>query len=137
MAKLLSDKDPRIRADAGNALARLRLKDGNAKLIELLTTDPDPVVRSNAARVLGVTDEKSAYEKLIISATADKDSRVRVSAIRSLIILKDPRAADVLLKSGIALTGRKAEGLPSELNEVPKSSLRSVACWPAPRINEL
>ena len=118
LAKLLSDKDPRIRADAGNALARLRLKEGNAKLSELLATDPDPVVRSNAARVLGVTEEKSAYDKLIISATADKDSRVRVSAIRSLMTLKDPRAADVLLKSGIALTGRKAEGLPSELNEV-------------------
>src|SRR6476659_3082286 len=29
LAKLLSDKDPRIRADAGNALARLRLKEGN------------------------------------------------------------------------------------------------------------
>ena len=98
--------------------ARLRLKDGNAQLLQILSQDPDAVVRSNAARVLGATEEKSAFDKLLVSATTDQDSRVRVSAIRSLVTLKDPRAAEVLLKRSIALTDRKANGLPSEHNEV-------------------
>jgi len=117
LALLLSNKDARIRADAANALARLRLKDGNTQLLELLSNDPDPVVRSNAARVLGATEEKSAFDKLLVSTT-DKDSRVRVSAIRALVSLKDPRGADVLLKRGEANTDLKREGVPSELNEV-------------------
>jgi cyclophilin family peptidyl-prolyl cis-trans isomerase/HEAT repeat protein len=117
LALLLTNKDARIRADAANALARLRLKDGNTQLLELLSSDPDPVVRSNAARVLGATEEKSAFDKLLVSAT-DKDSRVRVSAIRALASLKDSRAAEVLLKRGEANTDLKREGVPSELNEV-------------------
>jgi HEAT repeat protein len=65
---LLDNNDARIRADAKNALARIRAKDGNNKLANLLVSDPDPVVRSNAARVLGATEEKSAFEKLLASA---------------------------------------------------------------------
>ena len=118
LAALLTNKDERIRADAANALARLRLKDGNTQLIGLLSDDPDPVVRSNAARVLGATEEKAAFDKLLVSASEDKDSRVRLSAIRALVQLKDARAADVLLKRGMAMTDLKREGLPSELNEV-------------------
>jgi cyclophilin family peptidyl-prolyl cis-trans isomerase/HEAT repeat protein len=118
LAVLLANKDARVRADAGNALARLRLKDGNAQLLDLLSNDPDGVVRSNAARVLGATEEKSAYDKLIVSATEDKDTRVRVSAIRALVNLKDPRAAEVLLKRGEAITDRKLKEMPAELNEV-------------------
>jgi cyclophilin family peptidyl-prolyl cis-trans isomerase/HEAT repeat protein len=116
LAMFLNSKDARVRADAANALARARLKDGNAKLTTLLTSDPDPVVRANAARVLGATDEKSAFDKLA-NAIEDKDSRVRVSAIRALAALKDPQAAEVLLKHGNSITGRKVEPLPSELNE--------------------
>jgi cyclophilin family peptidyl-prolyl cis-trans isomerase/HEAT repeat protein len=118
LATLLSSKDARIRADAGNALARLRLKDGNLRLIELLSSDMDGVVRANAARVLGVTEEKSAFDKLLVSATQDKDSRVRVSAVRALANLKDARAAGILLKHGISITQRDLKPLPSELNEV-------------------
>jgi HEAT repeat protein len=117
LATLLTNNDARVRADAGNALARLRAKDGNVKLVELLTSDPDAVVRANAARVLGATEEKSAFEKLLAAATHDKDSRVRVSAIRALTALKDDRAAEPLLKYGESLTDLKREPLPSELNE--------------------
>ena len=113
----LSHKDARIRADAGNALARLRLKDGNAKLQVLLISDADPVVRANAARVLGATEEKAALEKLLEAATKDSDSRVRVSAIRSLAALKDARGGEPLLQRGLAITDLKREPLPSELNE--------------------
>jgi cyclophilin family peptidyl-prolyl cis-trans isomerase/HEAT repeat protein len=118
LASLLANKDARIRTDAANALARLRLKDANSQLLDLVTNDPDPNVRANAARILGATEEKSAYDKLITSATHDKDARVRVSAIRALVTLKDLRAADVLLKYGKSITDRELKGLPGVLNEV-------------------
>lgn len=118
IAKFLSHSSPRVRSDAANALARLRLNDGNTRLRSLLTTDVDPNVRANAARVLGVTEDKAAYESLVNRATSDTDSRVRVSAIRALASLKDPRAAEPLLKLGEALTQRKATGRPTETNEI-------------------
>ena len=118
LANLLSNKDARIRADAGNALARLRSKDGNARLLELLTTDPDANVRANAARVLGATEEKTAFDKLLESVNNDKDPRVRVSAIRALVSLKDDRATTPLFKHGKSITDRNLKSRPSELNEV-------------------
>jgi HEAT repeat protein len=58
IAKFLTSANSRVRADAANALARLRLKDGNEQLRKLVASDPDPIVRANAARVLGVTEDK-------------------------------------------------------------------------------
>jgi cyclophilin family peptidyl-prolyl cis-trans isomerase/HEAT repeat protein len=98
IAKFLNSSDVRIRSDAANALARLRLKDGNEQLKKLLTSDPDPNVRANAARVLGITEDKSAFDALLSRATTDSDSRVRVSAIRALGTLKDPRGGETLLR---------------------------------------
>lgn len=57
LAKFLNSPDARVRSDAANALARLRLKDGNEQLRRLVDTDRDPNVRANAARVLGITEE--------------------------------------------------------------------------------
>jgi cyclophilin family peptidyl-prolyl cis-trans isomerase/HEAT repeat protein len=94
VAEFLLYSDPRIRADAANTLARLKLKDGNDQLRKLLTSDPDPIVRANAARGLGATEDKSSFEALLDRALKDKDSRVRVSAIRALASLKD--APDLL-----------------------------------------
>ncbi len=98
VAEFLSYSDPRIRSDAGNTLARLRAKDGNEKLRNLLTSDPDANVRANAARVLGATEDKAAFEGLLNRALQDPDSRVRVSAIRALAGLKDqePKVANAL-----------------------------------------
>jgi len=93
VAEFLHYSDPRVRADAGNTLARLKLSDGNERLRKLLVNDPDPIVRANAARVLGVTEDKKAFESLLDRALKDSDSRVRVSAIRALALLKDARAA--------------------------------------------
>ena len=98
LAKFLSSPDSRIRSDAANALARLRLKDGNEQLRKLLTTDPDPNVRANAARVLGATEDKESFDAILARATSDADSRVRVNSIRALATFKDPRAAETLLK---------------------------------------
>lgn len=97
VAEFLSHSQPRVRADAANALARLRAKEGNEQLRKLLVGDSDPIVRANAARVLGATEEKAAFDGLLERALSDKDSRVRVSAIRALGALKDARALDPLL----------------------------------------
>ena len=98
VGEFLHYSDPRIRADAANTLARLKLKDDNEQLRKLLTTDPDPIVRANAARVLGVTEDKPSFGELLDRALNDKDSRVRVSAIRALASLKDPVATTSLLE---------------------------------------
>ncbi|MCA1578616.1 MAG: peptidylprolyl isomerase [Acidobacteria bacterium] len=98
IAKFLSSPDGRIRSDAGNALARLRLKDGNDLLRKLAYEDPDPNVRANAARVLGATEDTASFDVILGRATSDPDSRVRISSIRALATLKDSRAAEALLK---------------------------------------
>ena len=112
IAEFLTYSDPRIRADAANALARLRAKDGNDQLRKLLTTDSDPIVRANAARVLGATEDKDAFENLLDRALNDSDQRVRVSAIRALASLRDPKATLPLLQRGQQLR------LPGDTNEI-------------------
>ena len=118
IAKFLTHSNPRVRADAANALARLRLKDGNDQLRKLLASDLDPIVRANAARVLGVTEDKQSFEALVSRATQDNDARVRVSAIRALASLKDPRAVEPLSARGHLLTQRPFASKPVELNEI-------------------
>ena len=118
IAEFLLYSDPRIRADAANTLARLKLKDGNDQLRKLLTSDSDPIVRANAARVLGATEDKASFDALLDRSLKDSDSRVRVSAIRSLAALKDTRAAAPLLKRGETLSRGNLRARPSEANEV-------------------
>lgn len=119
IAKFLSHTDARVRADAGNTLARLRLNDGNEQFRKLLT-DPEPIVRANAARVLGATEDKASYDALLKLAVGDPDSRVRVSAIRSLALLKDARAVDALLKHGLVLLMKQEKVVKDapEINEM-------------------
>jgi HEAT repeat protein len=121
----LSDKDARIRADAGNALARLRAKNENtnAKMRALLLADDDAVVRANAARVLGGAEDKMAFEMLVEAATTDDDSRVRVAAIRALASLKDKKATEPLLVHAEKLlaaykTAKTKIANPAEKNEL-------------------
>jgi cyclophilin family peptidyl-prolyl cis-trans isomerase/HEAT repeat protein len=114
IAEFLTYSNPRIRADAANALTRLKLKDGNEQLRKLLTSDPDPIVRANAARVLGATEDKASSDSLMDRAFKDKDSRVRVSAIRALASLKEVRAAQQWLShAGLTRTnsGEPPHGL--------------------------
>jgi cyclophilin family peptidyl-prolyl cis-trans isomerase len=118
IAKFLTHANPRVRADAANALARMRLKDGNDQLRKLLTSDPDAIVRANAARVLGVTEDKQSFEVLLSRIDKETDSRVRVSAIRALAALKDPRAVEPLLEYGNRLTLKTLVSRPTELNEI-------------------
>jgi cyclophilin family peptidyl-prolyl cis-trans isomerase len=118
LAKFLTHPNPRVRADAANALARLRLKDGNDQLRKLVASDLDPIVRANAARVLGVTEDKQSFDALVNRTTQDNDARVRVSAIRALASLKDPRAVEPLSARGHLLTQRPFASRPVELNEI-------------------
>ena len=127
VAKFLRYSDPRVRADAANTLARLKLNNGNDELRKLLLSDPDAIVRANAARVMGVTEDKRAYDDLLDRALSDRDARVRVSAIRALATLKDARATSALLERGATLlatatSARKREsapaGLSAEVNEL-------------------
>lgn len=117
LARFLSNSNPRVRTDAANALARMRLKDGLEQLRKL-TSDTDPIVRANAVRLLGLDEDKQSYETIMALATNDKDSRVRVNAIRALASLKDARAAETLLKRGQVLSQRDLPNLPPELNEI-------------------
>jgi len=117
IAKFLTHANPRVRVDASNALARLRLKDGNEQLRKLLTSDSDPIVRANAARILGITEDKQAFEGLL-SRLKENDSRVRVSAIRALAVLKDSRAVEPILAYGNLLTQKSVSSRPTELNEI-------------------
>ena len=106
----------RIVADALNTMARLRLKDGNEQVRQLLGSG-DPIVRANAARVAGATEDKQAFDALLARALNDYDSRVRVSAIRALGSLKDSRAADPLIKRGDELLSSEQQN-PSARNEL-------------------
>ncbi|MCZ2390787.1 MAG: peptidylprolyl isomerase [Acidobacteria bacterium] len=125
-AKFLSDKDARVRADAANALTRLRAKNAADALIRLVKTERDPVARANAARAIGASGDKAAAAMLAELAAKDSDSRVRISAVRSLASLKDAAAgkklierANALLKQAIdkGLVSRRI-GRPDELTEL-------------------
>jgi cyclophilin family peptidyl-prolyl cis-trans isomerase/HEAT repeat protein len=104
IVRFLSSSDPRIVADVLNSMARLRLKDRNDRVRQLLNHS-DPIVRANAARVIGAAEDKGAYDSLLARALNDNDVRVRVSAIRALGSLKDARAAEPLFKRGSQLLG--------------------------------
>jgi cyclophilin family peptidyl-prolyl cis-trans isomerase/HEAT repeat protein len=97
LARFLSNKDGRIRADAMNTLARLRNKDANEQVRPLLMNDREAIARANAARVLGATEDKASLDALLARAVNDVDERVRVSSIRALAALKEARAAAPLL----------------------------------------
>src|SRR5215207_3072942 len=123
-ALFLSSADARARADAANALARMRAKESLERLRVMLATDADAVARANAARALGAAEDAGAFEVLARHAGADADARVRVSAVRSLAQLKEPRAADPLARRGgelfAAYKSARVGGAPNppEVNEL-------------------
>lgn len=100
VAKMLGSDDARVRADALNALTRLRSKQRLGDIRGLLRRDPDAVVRANAARVLGAAEDKEALPLLVDYAINGDDLRVRVACIRSLAALKDASVVDKLIERG-------------------------------------
>jgi cyclophilin family peptidyl-prolyl cis-trans isomerase/HEAT repeat protein len=100
LARLLKSNEAEIRAQAANALARLRLPIDGAvpALIEALN-DGDADARANAARALGVSKDVRAIEPLT-KLLGDKNDRVQVNAVRALAVLNDRRAVEPLMALG-------------------------------------
>jgi cyclophilin family peptidyl-prolyl cis-trans isomerase/HEAT repeat protein len=118
IVKFLSYSDPRIVADALNTVARLRLKDDNDRVRQLLNHS-DAIVRANAARAIGAAEDKGAFDALLSGALHDYDLRVRVSAIRALGSLKDIRAVAPLVQRGDSLiASARASSANNELLEI-------------------
>ncbi|HEY6121214.1 MAG TPA: peptidylprolyl isomerase, partial [Pyrinomonadaceae bacterium] len=118
IAQFLTYSNPRVRADAANALSRLRLKNGADGLREMVAKDSDAIVRANAARALGAAEDKQSFDVLLDRALNDSDLRVRVSAIRALASLKDGRLTQPLLKRAKLLEKTDLKNRPTEANEL-------------------
>ncbi len=99
----LKSRDADIRAEAGNALFRLR-HPINSAVPALLETLADRAinVRANSARALGLSKDASAFEPLT-KLLNDPSEQVQVSAIRGLASLADRRAVTPLLTLGETL----------------------------------
>ena len=122
LARFLTHAYAPVRADAANAIARLRAKNVNEVLRGMVVADTDPIARANAARALGAAEDKEALDLLSKAATSDIDPRVRVSAVRSLGALRNEKSADALLKRGETLfaaykKAKKPNYIPAERSE--------------------
>jgi cyclophilin family peptidyl-prolyl cis-trans isomerase/HEAT repeat protein len=106
LARQLKSNDAEIRAQAANALARLRQPIDAAvpALIEALN-DGDADVRANAARALGASKDARAVEPLV-KLLSDKNDRVQVNAVRALAAISARRAVDPLVALGEKLLER-------------------------------
>jgi cyclophilin family peptidyl-prolyl cis-trans isomerase/HEAT repeat protein len=129
VTKFLDDPDPAIVATALNTMARLRLKDANERVQQLLGNNA-PIVRANAARVLGAAEHKEAFEALLDRALHDNDLRVRVSAIRTLANLKDQGAVEPLLsKTATAGINEQLEIATVLGRLIPNSANEKATAW--------
>jgi cyclophilin family peptidyl-prolyl cis-trans isomerase/HEAT repeat protein len=117
LTRQLKSKDAEVRAQAANALARIRQPIASAvpALIEALQdhetsavaklkaaldgshTDANANVRANAARALGVSKDPRAVEPLL-KVLHDKSEHVQVSAVRALAAIGDRRAVEPLIE---------------------------------------
>jgi cyclophilin family peptidyl-prolyl cis-trans isomerase/HEAT repeat protein len=100
LTRQLKSIDADIRAQAANALARLRqsIEGAVPALIEALS-DADADVRANAARALGTSKDARAVEPLI-KLLGDKSDRAQINAVRALGALNDRRAVEPLAALG-------------------------------------
>jgi cyclophilin family peptidyl-prolyl cis-trans isomerase/HEAT repeat protein len=123
-AQYLAAPDARVRADALNALARMRSTEALPRVRMLLATDPDAMVRANAARVLGAAADVDAYDPLVAVLGTDPDPRPRVGAVRALMALNDRKAVRPLIERGqtLLVAIRNVRGpelrVPVETNEL-------------------
>jgi cyclophilin family peptidyl-prolyl cis-trans isomerase/HEAT repeat protein len=100
LAGQLKSNDAEIRAQAANALARLRRPiEGAVSALIASLSDGDADVRANAARALGASKDARAVEPLI-KLLGDKNDRVQVSVVRALAALNDRRAVEPLAAVG-------------------------------------
>lgn len=103
LAQQLKSHDADIRAEAGNALFRLRhpINDAVPALLATLT-DRAINVRANSARALGLSKDASAFAPLV-KLLNDPSELVQVNVIRGLASLADRGAVAPLLTFGETL----------------------------------
>jgi cyclophilin family peptidyl-prolyl cis-trans isomerase/HEAT repeat protein len=103
LARQLKSNDAEIRAQAANALARLRQPIDGAvpALIEALN-DGAANVRANAARALGVSKDARAVEPLL-KLLNDSSEQAQANTIRALAALNDNRVVGPMLAWGKSL----------------------------------
>jgi cyclophilin family peptidyl-prolyl cis-trans isomerase/HEAT repeat protein len=108
LARQLQSRDAELRAQAANALFRLRrpLEGAVPPLIAALS-DPHADVRANAARALGGSQDARAVEPLL-KLLDDADERVQVSAVRALAALENKAAVEPLVRYGERLSALRA-----------------------------
>jgi cyclophilin family peptidyl-prolyl cis-trans isomerase/HEAT repeat protein len=118
LTQQLKSDDADLRAQAANALARIRQPIASAvpALLEALN-DRDHDVRANAARALGVSKDAQAIEPLI-KLLSDRNEQVQVSAVRALAAIGDKRAVEPLIKMGDRFCQQKGEGCYESLNQL-------------------
>lgn len=106
LAAMLGAERAETRADAANALARIRLP--LAETLPLLISsldDPDPDVRANVARALGVARDARAFEPLMakLADVGDGNDRVQVAVVRALGAIADLREPERVTGALVAL----------------------------------
>jgi len=118
LTRQLKSADADIRAQAANALARLRqsIEGAVPDLIEALN-DGDANVRANAARALGVSKDARAVKPLI-KLLDDESEQARANTVRALAAFNDNRAVEPLLALGKTLLGQWPKTTPARAPQV-------------------
>ncbi|MGH9844708.1 MAG: peptidylprolyl isomerase [Blastocatellia bacterium] len=119
LGKQLKSADPEIRAQAANALARLRrpIESAVPALLESLS-DENVDVRANAVRALGASKDARAIEP-VVKLLDDQSEQVRANAIRAAAALDAKRFVQPLLAAGDKLYKQSLssdQALPEQLS---------------------
>jgi cyclophilin family peptidyl-prolyl cis-trans isomerase/HEAT repeat protein len=123
LTRQLKSSDADVRAQAANALSRVRhpINAAAPALIEL-GADRDINVRANSARALGLVKEAGSFEPLV-KLLNDPSEQVQVSAARSLASLADRRAVAPLLAFGEKLLKQYEQGKANGAARPPQINL--------------
>jgi HEAT repeat protein len=96
MVVLAGDADPRVRAEAAEALGGWGERAVDA--LEAATGDSEAIVREAVATAMGELRHSGAVTWLLDAASGDDDSMVREAAVAALGAIGDPRTTPVLLE---------------------------------------
>ena len=99
LSSFLQSPSARVRSDAANVIARLRVVGNETRLRELLK-DKDAVVRANAARALGTMKDKESMTMILDLALTDSDRRVRTNSVSAFASFADKKSASKLIARG-------------------------------------
>ena len=123
LARLLTDKEARVRRRAALAIGRVGLPDGVPPLVALLA-DSDPEVRQMAAFGLGLIGDRTARDPLV-TALADPSVLVKGSAAEALGLIGDTAAAAPIARMASDIVSSGA------LSQLPTEDLEAARDTPA------